>query len=252
MKALAWIAGGVVVTLVALGVLGYVMDDGSIAAKAKAKKAKTEPQAAPEASVADPKATEDNVVPFAEPVTDTPAEAVTVAEAAATPTSDVATDALNPLNEASSKENQVRMKIAAQDDTTVSSIEQGYYLLVKAIHQGKIKGTIWRGSGELPDTDVVELRGRAIDLFTALRTPREYFNSERKGLTLAYQYATRKQPLIFLQLEGYVYVLGGDEQRFLSSVPHPDTLPCDPNGYLHVALDCVLEKFGLDQKTAQG
>jgi len=238
MKALVWVGVGIIATVAAVTALGWALTDGPLSKNepkdkpSKADEPASTTDAADTASPTPEAAQADNVVPFGD------------AEAADT---GVAADDTS----ASHKENLVNMKIAHPNDPAVGSVEKSYLTLVKAIHSGKVKGTEWRAGEERPDADVIELRGRTIDLFTALKTPRLYFETDRPGLSLAYQYTTRKQPLIFIQVDDYLYVLGGDSSRFLSSVPHPEELRCDPNAYLHLTLECLLEKLGLDEKSAQ-
>lgn len=240
MKAFACVCAGVVGTLVVLTGIGYALGRHD-RKKTDAKPADTKP-ADPEPETAAPGG--DNVVPFGDAAQTSADNDAPVGTAAA------------PAPEAPvthhRKEQCVKMKIAQGNDSIVGSVEQQYMALVKAIHDKKLQGTVWRGEGELPDADVIELRGRAIDLMTALRTPHVYFESKRPGITLAYQYTTRKSPLLFLQLDSYIYVLGDDADRFLSSVPNPEDLQCDPNGYLNVVLSVLLEKLGLDEKPSQG
>lgn len=239
MKAFACVCVGIAGTLVTLTAIGYILG------RHDRKKAEAAPEAAApttqEPAPASPQG--DTVAPF-DDVVQAQADEARFHGTVTPPASEVPSTTPH-------KEQRVKMKIAQGNDPIEGSVEQQYMALIKAIHEKKIQGTVWRGEGDLPDADVIELRGRTIDMMTALRTPRIYFETSRPGMTLAYQYTTRKNPLLFLQLDGCIYVLGSDEQRFMSSVPNPDELQCDPSGYLNVVLSVMLEKLGLDENPLQ-
>jgi hypothetical protein len=166
-----------------------------------------------------------------------------------------ATDAADGQRDRIDKVGQlVKMGLHHTDasDERINEVELAYLALVKALHSGKIKGTVWRGGALAPeDADVVELRGRIMDTMTALREPWTYFESENPDLVIAYQYTTHKRPILILQLGGLQYVMASDANRFMTSIPDPDSLGCDPHGYLLVALQCAMEKYDLDMKVPE-
>lgn len=241
-KAIAYTVCGVVAVVTALGVIGY------LATKPKDKPtAKSQPEPAVEPTSSTP-AQPEAETPVAEagstPAQEEPktTEAIVPSEQAAQQVSD-----LQKVSNTQPKEQLVKMKVVDPSDPAVGVVEKHYLALVRALHSHRLQGEVWHGTGEVPAAEVIELRGRTIDLMTALRSPRLYFDAKRPGITLAYQYTTRKSPIIFLQVNEFIYVLGGDEKRFLSSVPHPEEILVEPNGYLAVALSVLFDTLGMNE-----